>query len=472
MPVEAGATLLEGVFEAIPDAVVVCDGDGRIVLANARCGAVFGRWPADLVGEQIGHLMPEWFRSGEGPGPADPVRMTPRRADGTEFPAEVSLARAVVDGASYAVVTIRDLTSRIREEKHFRSLLEAAPDATVIINADADIVLANDRVTEMLGYQRGALVGAPLAVLASTPGPDEVMQRIRHYLSGQRLSVPMGYSREFRVRHCDGHDVPVELSLSPLATDDGLLVSIALRDVTERRRLEAESQRMRDELIATVSHELRTPLTSVIGYAELMAELDDEDLSSRARKMLEVIERNASRELRLVDDLLTMAYLDDDRLSIERAAVDLVAIGERVAKDAALHARERGLTIALAAATIPRVHGDLFRIVQLLENLVTNSIKFTEPGGEVEIRVVDGGDRGVVEVRDTGVGVSPEEKERLFERLYRAPSAIANQVQGAGLGLSIAHAIVQAHEGSIEVESEIGVGTTVRVAIPYLTPSG
>jgi PAS domain S-box-containing protein len=338
--------LFRGVVDAVPDAVVVVDDDGTIVLANAQCRATFGREPADLVGAQVALLVADGLPE---PGPAAPPRLTARRADGTEFPAEVSLAPLRANGAAYVAVTVRD--------------------------------------------------------------------------------------------------------------------------ITDQRRLEADSQRVRDELLATVSHELRTPLTSIIGYTELMADLGDSDLSRRARKLLGVIERNAERELRLVDDLLTMAYLDDHRLRIDRRPVDLGAVARRVVDDASLRARERGLTLRLVAAELAPVHADFYRLVQVLENLLANALKFTGPGGRVDVVVRDDGAMGVVEVCDTGIGVSPEEKERVFERLYRAPSAIRNQAQGAGLGLPIVRAIVEAHGGTVQVESEVGVGTTVRVAIPHAAPA-
>ena len=475
------AALFRGVFDAVPDAVVVVDGAGTIVLANSQCREVFGREAAALVGESIEVLVPDRFRIGHprrrdgyradpNPRPMGLLRLAARRSDGSEFPAEISLAPIVVDGASYVSATVRDITGRIREEERFRSLLEAAPDPTVIVDDTATIVLANDQMQNVFGYARADLVGQSIAVLASTPGPDEVLERIRRYLLDPDL-VPMGYSQEFRIRHCRGHEVPVEIGLSPLHTDEGVLVSIAIRDMTEQRRLEADSQRQRDELIATVSHELRTPLTSIIGYTELMGDLDDGDLSGRARRLLGVIERNAHRELQLVDDLLTMAYLDDNRLRIERQPVLLAEVARRVVDDAGLRARERGIELALAEAAVPPVHGDFYRLVQVLENLVTNALKFTGPGGRVDVVVRDAGPMGVVEVRDTGIGVSAEEKEHVFERLYRAPSAIRSQAQGAGLGLPIVRAIVDAHDGVVEVESEVGTGTTVRVSIPHEPPT-
>ena len=473
--------IFRGVFDAVPDAVVVVDGNGVIVLANAQCLEVFGRAADALVGEPIEVLVPERFRIGHprrrdgygadpNPRPMGLLRLAARRADGTEFPAEISLAPIAVGGSSYVSATVRDITARIRDEERFRNLLEAAPDPTVIVDDHAVIELANNQMQNVFGYERSELVGRSIAVLASTPGPEEVLERIHRYLLDPEL-VPMGYTQEFHLLHRDGHEVPVEIGLSPLHTDEGVLVSIAVRDMTERRRLEAQSQRLRDELIATVSHELRTPLTSIIGYSELMTDLDDGDLSRRARTLLAVIERNAERELQLVDDLLTMAYLHDNRLRIDRGSADLAAIAGRVVDDASLRARERGLELRLVAAGVPPVHGDFYRLVQVLENLLTNALKFTEPGGRIDVVVLDDGPCGVVEVRDTGIGVSPEEKERVFERLYRAPSAIRSQAQGAGLGLPIVRAIVEAHDGTVEVESEVGVGTTVRVSIPHAPPA-
>lgn len=479
MGVEEDA-LFRGVFEAVPDAVVVVDNAGSIVLANPQCRDVFGHDPADLAGKPIETLVPQRFHRGHpkrrdgysddpNPRPMGLLRLSAVRADGTEFPAEISLAPIRVGDRTYVSATARDITARIREEERFRSLLEAAPDPTVIVDESATIVLANNQMLQVFGYERAELVGSSIGVLAAVPREDEVLRRIREYLVEPEL-VPMGYTTEYWVRHREGHDVPVEIGLSPLQTDQGLLISIAVRDVREQRRIEAESERLRDELIATVSHELRTPLTSIIGYSELLSDLDEDQVGPEARRLLGVIERNATRELQLVDDLLTVAYLEDNRLRIQREPVDLNTVARRVVDDSGLRARERGLRLRHTAAELPPVHGDFYRLVQVVENLVTNALKFTGPGGTVEVRVVAGADAGVVEVRDTGVGVPEAEIGQLFERLYRGPGAIASQAQGAGLGLSIVQAIIEAHDGTVAVESEVGVGTTFRVAVPYATP--
>lgn len=341
-------------------------------------------------------------------------------------------------------------------EALFRGVFEAAPDAVVIIDEDARIVLANNRLREVFGYEPREMVGEPISLMS----PELVRESNQSWF---REST----GRRVEVRHRDGHSVPVEVSISPLRTDQGPLVSVAIRDVSERLRIEAESQRLRDDVISTVSHELRTPLTSIIGYAELMSDLDEADLSRRARKLLSVIERNASRELQLVNDLLTMAFLEDDRLRMLRDSLDLELVCRRVVEDQRLRARERALTLSFVGGETGPVVGDFHRVLQVVENVVSNALKFTHAGGSIDIGISDHGAMGVIEVRDTGVGVSPEEKERLFERLYRSPRAIADQVPGAGLGLPIARAIVEAHGGWIDLQSELGVGTVVRIALPH-----
>ena len=469
--------LFRGVFDAAPDAVVIVDDAGLIAAANPQCRSVFGFEPDELVGHPVEELVPlgararhPQRRSAYGatgrPRPMGLLRLAAVRRDGTEFPAEISLAPIEVDGTSYVSATVRDITARIRDEERFRSLLEAAPDPTVIVDATARIVLVNNRVREVLGYEREELLGQSVGVIALMPSAEVVLERIHDYLQAPE-SVPMGYTQEFQVRAKDGRPVPVEVALSPLTTDAGVLVTVALRDVTERRRLEAESHRLRDELIATVSHELRTPLASIIGYAELISELGPEDVSELARKHLRIIERNAARELQLVDDLLTMAFLDGNRLRMARTRVELTDVCVQVVAAQADRATARGVELAFAGGACAPVVGEFGKLVQVVEHLVSNALKFTPAGGRVEVEVTELGTMGVITVRDTGIGVSEEEKNRLFDRLYRGPRAVRDQVPGVGLGLPIVRAIVEAHGGWVDLQSEVGTGTVVRVAIPH-----
>ena len=348
----------------------------------------------------------------------------------------------------------------------FRHLLDAAPDATVIVDETATIVLANAQVGNVLGWSQSELVGMPIETLV----PD----RFREVHRGQRAGFlaapalrPMGIGRDLFARHRDGHELPVEISLSPLGTESGVLVSASIRDISDRLQIQEEATRLREEIIATVSHELRTPLTSIIGYAELLDDLDDDELGPHARKILEVIRRNATRELRLVDDLLTMASLDDERLQITLAPLDLLEVVHRVVVDHAPRAREAQIEVIFEGEPMRPVQGDFLRLVQVVENLLGNALKFSEPGATVTLRVGHGGAMALLEVTDTGRGVSPQELPHLFKRLYRGPDAVVAQTPGAGLGLPIAQTIVQTHGGRIDVTSEVGVGSTFRVYLPY-----
>jgi PAS domain S-box-containing protein len=350
-------------------------------------------------------------------------------------------------------------------EALFRGVFETAPDAVVVVDSAGVIVRANPQCLAVFGGTPADLVGTPVEALVPMRFRDTHPTRRAGY--GDTANPrPMGLLRLAAVRR-DGSEFPAEISLAPIEVDGQRFVSATVRDITERLEMQAESQRLRDDVIATVSHELRTPLTSIIGYAELMGDLDEADLSRRARKLLSVIERNASRELQLVNDLLTMAFLGDDRLRMRRESLELERVCHQVVEDQRLRARERALTLAFTGGETGPVVGDFHRVLQVIENVVSNSLKFTRAGGSIDIAILDHGAMGVIEVRDTGIGVSPEEQDRLFERLYRSPRAIADQVPGAGLGLPIARAIVEAHGGWIDLQSELGVGTVVRVALPH-----
>jgi PAS domain S-box-containing protein len=352
----------------------------------------------------------------------------------------------------------------------FRGIVDAAPDAMVIVDAEGRILLANSQTQELFGYRAEELVGRPVEILVPERYRGEHHGN-RHSFAAASSRRPMGLHRDLYAVHRDGSEIPVEISLAPVETVEGALVVAAVRDITERKKFVKETNRLREELIATVSHELRTPLTSIIGYAELLGDLDESDLSPRARGLLSVIERNAGRELRLVDDLLTLAFLEDRRQHLNSAPVDLVHVARRVVDDHLLRAVDADVELRFEGGDVLPVRGDALRLIQVVENLVTNAIKFTPRGGTITVRVHDTDEAAVLEVADTGVGVSPEEKERLFDRLYRAPAAVAAQVQGAGLGLSIVQKILERHHGTVVVDSELGVGTTVTVTLPHAAAS-
>ena len=238
----------------------------------------------------------------------------------------------------------------------------------------------------------------------------------------------------------------------------------AERFLAEQNQSLRELDRLKDEFVSLVSHELRTPLTSIRGYLELALE-DSETLTSDQREYLAVVQRNSERLLRLVGDLLFVAQVDAGRLKIEHEPSDLAAIARESVLGAEPVAAGRGVGLAIEAEPSP-MDGDPARLAQLVDNLVSNAIKFTEPGGTVTVRVRPADAATVLEVSDTGIGIPAEEQEQLFERFFRSSNARRAAIQGTGLGLVIVRAIADAHGGSISMESAERVGTTVRIQLP------
>jgi signal transduction histidine kinase len=227
-----------------------------------------------------------------------------------------------------------------------------------------------------------------------------------------------------------------------------------------------ELSRLREEFVAAVSHELRTPLTSIIGYLDLIKDDQTANLTPEQEAFLAVVERNANRLHELVGDLLLVAETDGGGLILDLQDVDLDALAADCVESARPTADARQILLTLSRGLPPRIQGDRFRLEQMMDNLVSNAIKFTPQGGTVSVRTALDHGRVVFEVADTGPGISPADQEKLFDRFFRSSTAIEQAIRGTGLGLAITKAIVDAHLGSITIESAVGAHSTFRVQLP------
>ncbi|MBO9519970.1 MAG: PAS domain S-box protein [Nocardioidaceae bacterium] len=343
-------------------------------------------------------------------------------------------------------------------------LLEAAPDAMVVIDAGGVIQLVNAQTEIVFGYAREELLGERVEILVPAALRELHGHHRADYLREPHVRA-MGSGLDLRARRKDGSEFPVEISLAPLRTDHGLLISAAVRDISERLRAQEENDRIKDEFFATVSHELRTPLTSILGYAELMADL--ETLSPQGNRFLSVITRSAERELRLVDDLLTLVAIEQRGLDIQPVPVDLQSIVRDAVEAARPRAEEVEIELGLEVPGRPiEIEADADRIGQAVDNLLSNALKFTPVGGSVGVRLSARDGCAEVEVADSGHGIDEADSNRIFERLYRSGAAVAQQIPGAGLGLTITLAILKAHHGSIQVVKSDETGTTFRMTLP------
>ena len=472
-------------FDALADmvltsdeAIVLADPDGVVVLANKAAGEIVGVPPEVMPGHTVEDFgresMHAFQKIAVAAVVANNIEVTVRDAhlrhtNGTSTVVDLTLTPTLSDRGPLVAIGMREPHDKYRQTKLFRGLLEAAPDGMVIVNRDGAIVLVNAQVERLFGYERAELVGEPVEILV----PDRFSGMHMAFRSGyvtEPRTRPMGLAGDLHARRKDGSEFPIEVTLSPLETDEGLLVSAAVRDISERRRMQEENDRVKDEFFATVSHELRTPLTSMIGYGELMTDL--EDLSPQGQRFLSVIVRSAERELRLVDDLLTLVAIEESGLAIRSAEIDL----ERVVREAVEAARPRAEEARLALSmetpgTAVPMYGDRDRLGQAMDNLLSNAIKFTPADGRVRVVLRMNATSAEIDVIDTGVGIGEEDPDALFERLFRSTAAVTQQTPGAGLGLTIALAIVEAHAGTIEVVRSGPQGSTFRMTFP-LRPSG
>jgi PAS domain S-box-containing protein len=360
----------------------------------------------------------------------------------------------------------RDVTERHEADaanRRLASIVRFSNDAIVTVTLDGTITSWNPAAERLSGYSEEEAIGQSISILAP-PGADDGLAALMTRIgAGKEVS-------HFEIRRVGKHGREADLlvSISPLLGVYGDVegASMIARDVTEEKRAREEIDRAKEEFFGSVSHELRTPLTSIIAYTELLEDIELDNLSEQGRKAVEVISRNAQRELRLVGDMLLVTRIQEGRFSLQPETMDIRRVVENAVEAVRPTAEASGLEVRLQADEMPESRGDPHRIGQAVDNLLSNAIKFTESGGWIEVRLRRIGDTAVIQVEDTGLGIPEAEQRRLFERLFRASSALQHQIQGVGIGLSIVKAIAEAHGGSIRVSSRLGKGTTFTLEIP------
>ncbi len=477
-------TRLGDLLESMPDAIVMVDPAGRIVLANTQATRLFGYGPGELAGCTVEDLLPAHFRSQH-----DKHRRAyfgqPRtrtmgadlqlfgvRKDGEQFPVEVSLSPLETAAGTLVLSAVRDISGRQRAERKFRELLESAPDAMVIVNPQGRIELVNTQTERLFGHPRERLLGQSMDLLV----PERFRGRHaghRDKFFGQPRTRSMGAGLELYGLRADGTEFPVEISLSPLQTEGGMLVSSAIRDVTDRRRIEQALREknvelenaalVKDRFLASMSHELRTPLNAVIGFTGTLLMQLPGPLNAQQERQLQTIQGSARHLLSLINDLLDLARIEAGKVDILLERVPCREVMEEVAALMQPAADAKGLQFeAVPAPPDCMVLADRRALKQILLNLVTNAIKFTD-AGSVRVRCEPAPDpQGPTRfiVADTGIGISPEDQARLFRSFEQISAPGSRPREGAGLGLHLSQKLAQLMAGNITCESRPGAGTT------------
>lgn len=477
----AGITLDE-----IPDAIIVSGADGRIVLVNRQAEQMFGYPRARLVGQFIEQLLPPRYRAAHlghrgayfdhprirvmGAG----LELYGLRSDGTEFPVEISLSPIDTAAGPLVMSAVRDITARKRADQKFRDLLEAAPDAMVIVNRAGCIVLVNSQTQRMFGWTREELLGHPVEML--------VPARFRGGHGGHRegfFGAPrtrsMGEGRELYGLRRDGTEFPVEISLSPIETEEGLLVSSTIRDATERRRVEQtlqEANRMKSVFLASMSHELRTPLNGIIGFAELLHDEKAGPVTAKQKSYLGDVLSSGRHLLRLINDVLDLSKVEAGRMDLFPEEFVLSEAVEEASLALVPAAEAKRLTLRRnVPPDLGPVRLDRQKLQQVLHNLLSNAVKFTDEGGRIEVRArqLPGGLLEIA-VEDTGIGIHPGDLDKLFREFQQLDSGAARRFQGTGLGLALTRKLVELQGGTVAVTSEPGRGSTFVVHLPARLP--
>jgi PAS domain S-box-containing protein len=383
----------------------------------------------------------------------------------------------MLDGAIFDL-TARKLAEEARLE--LAAIVESSPDAIIGTDLDERVTSWNLGAKRLFGYDASEVIGQNFTFLVPEDRKHERASLVARAAAGEAI---IGFET-IRMRK-DGAPIDVSVTISAVTDSSDAVIGVATitQDITARKQTEGERQRLlheleaqnerlleldrlKDEFVALVSHELRTPLTSIRGYLELLLEGEAGELTDEQRQFLGVVERNAHRLLALVGDLLFLAQVEAGKLSLEIGAVDLSAVAAECVETSRPLADDKGLTLTLAASPVGLIAGDRARLTQLLDNLISNGVKFTPAGGRVDVRIRGQRGNAVVEVRDTGMGIPPDEQGHLFERFFRTSKATEQAIPGTGLGLAISKAIVQAHGGRITVASDDGDGSTFCVSLP------
>ncbi|WP_342116941.1 PAS domain S-box protein [Pseudoduganella sp. OTU4001] len=480
-----------GLLESMPDAIVMANSTGRIVLVNSQAERLFGFAPRELLGKPVEVLLPNRFRGGHVSHRAQ-YFVQPRtrtmgaglelyglRKDGLEFPVEISLSMIQMEEGAIVMSAIRDIGDRKKAEQKFRGLLESAPDPMVIVNTKGEIVLVNSQTEQLFGYQRQELLGKPIEILI----PARFAGRhpaARSSFFEKAQPRAMGAGTELYAMRRDGTEFPVEISLSPLKTEDEMLVSSAIRDISGRRQIERklleqkleleQASKAKDRFLASMSHELRTPLNAILGFGQL---LHNEKLPlSQAQRYAFAgnIVQAGQHLLHLINETLDLAKIEVGAVTLSLEPVSLDDLLHEANKMIEAMAEARSIRIFLGETRGLYVKADRIRLRQIVLNLLSNAVKYNRKGGQVWVEV-GAGDTGRtwLSVKDDGPGLSPEQIAGLFQPFNRLGQE-GGPEEGSGIGLVLSKRLAELMEASIEVSSSVGQGSTFTVEMVAAAP--
>jgi len=485
---------LRAAVESSPSGILMTDGAGRIVLVNREIERLFGYSREELLGRSVEALVPERsrglhsaFRAGFHTDPKVRAMGAGRdlyglRRDGSEVPIEIGLTPVVTEEGLFVLASIVDITARRKAEARFRIAVESSPNGMVMVDSQGKILLVNRAIERMFGYRREELLGNSIEVLV----PDRF--RTRHPADrGGFFAAPreraMGAGRDLFGLRKDGTEIPVEIGLNPIETDEGVLVLSSIVDISARKRAEAEHRELEDQLrqsqkleaVGTlaggIAHDFRNILNGIIGFGELLGQQLEE---GKGAEDLSELLRFAERGKDLVDRILTFSRRQEPTLKpipLKPAVVEALKLLR-----ATLPA---SVEIEVNLREAPRVLADVTSVHQVVTNLGTNAAHAMPEGGRLAITLepffvrdsfaranpeLREGEYALLTIQDSGHGMDAATRTRVFEPFFTTKEPGS----GTGLGLAMVHGIMKEHDGAVLLNSEVGQGTTVRCFFPAL----
>jgi PAS domain S-box-containing protein len=478
-PLQLGATLDAALFgqivESSPNGVLMVDPDARIALLNREAERMFGYTRIELIGHPIEMLVPARFRAQHGSYRRDFIDAPQSRGmgagrdlfglrkDGTEIPIEIGLNPIQTDRGTFVLASVVDITARRRAETRFQVAVEASPHGMLMIDPTGNIVLVNREIERLFEYSRDELLGQPVEILV----PTEVREHhpeLRDSFHRSPKSRPMGAGRDLYGRRKDGAQIPVEIALNPIETEDGVFVLASVVDISPRKKAEEELRRSNEELerfAYVASHDLQEPLRTVTSYVQLLARRYRDKLGGDAAEFIDFAVAGATRMQHLIEDLL--AFSRAGRQEFAPQPTDAGAVFAATLDD--LHAAISESAATVTRDPLPNVLVDPVQLEQLFKNLVSNALKFrgAHPP-RLQLSVRRDGRFWEFGIRDNGIGIEAKYFERIFVIFHRLHPR--ERYEGTGVGLAICKKIVERHGGRIWIESTMGEGSTFRFTLP------
>jgi PAS domain S-box-containing protein len=352
----------------------------------------------------------------------------------------------------------------------FSGFLAISADAVIAVDEEQRIIFFNEGAERIFGYSADEVGGKPLAVLLPERFRPSHRGHVHGFGAAHGRARLMGERQEISGLRKNGEEFPAEASIQHISLGGRSVYAAVLRDVSARQRAEDtlhQAIRARDDMMGIVSHDLRNPASAVKMLAgSILAESEARTLPEDVTERVEVMRQAAMQIDSLIQDLLDVTRIEAGRLTVSPRNVSPKPLVEAALYAMRTLAESSGVRLdATYREPLPEVHADPERVTQLLSNLVGNALKFTAAGGRVLLHVEAERDGVMVSVTDTGEGIAADHLPYVFERFYQG-AAPSTSRHGAGLGLPIARGIVEAHGGTISIESEPGRGTTVRFTLP------